>query len=45
VVVLTNSSHEKDTDPIVDIGTVALQVLQIINGLTPTAAGPTDDQD
>ena len=45
VVVLTNSSHEKDTDPIVDIGTVALQVLQIINGLTPTATGQTDDQD
>ena len=45
VVVLTNSSHEKDIDPIVDIGTIALQVLQIINGLMPTAAGPTGDQD
>jgi CubicO group peptidase (beta-lactamase class C family) len=42
VFVLTNAGEP--TNSIVDVGTIALQVLQIINSLSPTAAGPGGDQ-
>jgi hypothetical protein len=33
-----------NTDKLIDVLTIASQVMQIINGVPPTAAGPTDDQ-
>jgi D-alanyl-D-alanine-carboxypeptidase/D-alanyl-D-alanine-endopeptidase len=42
VFVLTNAGEPINS--IVDVGTIALQVLQIINSLSPTAAGPSGDQ-
>jgi CubicO group peptidase (beta-lactamase class C family) len=44
VFVLVNTSGEKGQTKIVDVTTISSQVMQIINGLPPTAPGPSDDQ-
>lgn len=44
VIVLANVSADKGVKKLVDVTTTASQVLQIINGLPVTSAGPSDDQ-
>jgi hypothetical protein len=42
--VLTNASTDPGQKKIVHVRTIGSQVLQIVNGLSPTDAGPSDDQ-
>jgi hypothetical protein len=44
VVVFTNVSSAKGEEKIVDVQTIAHQVLQIINGAAPTAAPGSGDE-